>query len=338
MSDKELKGPADGESRDEKEPVILRNEVGKVVDPTVVVDESGRTVLLTEDETIIFEKQPYIDVAPKNRQRKVYRGMWGPVEIGILGAGMLAVLATLALYFFFVAPSTRELEAGRARVERLEEELGSARSKFGNIANDENRIARLISSVNDFESRYLPVPNVGRTGLYQRINGLIAAYGLVNSSGPDYAPLEIIDRSGPGASEDTSGKAKFRSFFPGVYVTMTVEGPYTNLRRFLREVETGSEFIVVSSVQLEPSDSQGTTEQSNTTTAQAGQPQFGTDPTSMYPAMGNTSIPRDQLSQAGVPNSARGKTHGAVVSLRIEMAAYFRRPGVTSFETASVTQ
>lgn len=338
MSDKELKGPANDPRREDKEPVVLRNESGEAVDPTVVVDEPGRTVLLTEDETIIFEKQQYIDIAPKNRQRKVYRGMWGPVEIGILGAGMLSILAALALYFFFVAPSTRELEAGRARVERLEAELGSARSKFGNIANDENRVARLISSVNDFESSYLPVPNVGRTGLYQRINGLIAAYGLVNSSGPDYAPLEIIDRSGPGASEDTSGKAKFRSFFPGVYVTMTVEGPYTNLRRFLREIETGNEFIVVSSVQLEPSDSQAERDPSGATTAQSGQPPLGPEPTTMYPASGNSMVPRDQFSQASVPNSARGKTHGAVVSLRIEMAAYFRRPGSSSFETASVTQ
>ncbi|MGD9589124.1 MAG: hypothetical protein AB7Q37_01330 [Pyrinomonadaceae bacterium] len=339
MSDKELKGPSNDPRREDKEPVVLRNENGEAVDPAVVVDEPGRTVLLTDDETIIFEKQPQIDIAPKKRQRKVYRGMWGPIEIGILGAGMLSILAALALYFFFVAPSTRELEAGRARVERLEAELGSARSKFGNIANDENRVARLISSVNDFESSYLPVPNVGRTGLYQRINGLIATHGLINSSGPDYAPLEIIDRSGNGGSDDTTGKAKYRSFFPGVYVTMTVEGTYTGLRRFLRDIETGgNEFIVVSSVQLEPSDSQSAPDQSGATTAQAGQPPLGPDPTTMYPAAGNTSIPRDQFSQAAMPNSAKGKTHGAVVSLRIEMASYFRRPGSSTFETASVTQ
>lgn len=338
MNDKELKIPPDGDGPENTEPVILRNELGEAVDPTVVIDEPGRTVLLTEDETIIIEKEARIGIAPKNRPRRVYRGMWGPAAIGMLGAGMLAVLGALALYFFFLAPSTRELEAGRARVERLESELNSARGKYGNIANDENRIARLISSVNEFESRYLPVPNVGRTGLYQRINGLIAGYGLVNSSGPDFAPLEIIDRNGSGGSEDRTGKGKFRSFFPGVYVTMTVEGPYANLRRFLRDIETGSEFIVVSSVQLEPSDSQAQPDQSDPTVAQTSQPGMGPDPITMYPATGNSSISRDQLSQAGVPNSARGKTHGAIVSLRIEMAAYFRRPNSVPFETASVTQ
>lgn len=339
MSEKEFIGPGNGASRKDEEPEILRNEAGEAVDPTVVVDEPDRTVLLTEDETIVIEKEPHIDIAPKNRPRKVYRGMWGPVEIGILSAGMLAVLGALVLYFFFVAPSSRELEAGRARVERLESELSSARSKFGSLANDENRVARLISSVNDFESRFLPIPNVGRTGLYQRINGLIAAHGLINSSGPDYAPLEIIDRSGSGGSDDTTGKAKFRSFFPGVYVTMTVEGTYTGLRRFLRDIETGgNEFIVVSSVQLEPSDSQANPDQSGATVAQTGQPPLGPDPTTTYPTMGNTSIPRDQFSQAAMPNSAKGKTHGAVVSLRIEMASYFRRPGTTTIETASLRQ
>lgn len=338
MSEKEFESAVRGNGPGDKEPEILRNDLGEGVDPTVVVDEPGRTVVLTDEETIIIEKEPRFDIVPKNRPRKVYGGMWGPAELGILGAGMLAVLGVLALYFFFVVPSSSELEAGRARAERLETELTSARSKYGNISNDENRIERLLSSVNDFESRYLPVPNIGRTGLYQRINGLIASYGLINSSGPDYAPLEIIDRNGSGAAEDRTGKGKFRSFFPGVYVTMTVEGPYTNLRRFLRDIETGNEFIVVSSVQLEPSDSQAQPDRPDEAVAGSAVPGMSGDPTSMYSGSGNVMMPRDQISQVAMPNSARGKTHGAVVSLRIEMAAYFRRPGSTPFQTASVTQ
>src|SRR5215204_3662433 len=105
---------------EETKPEILRNEIGKVIDPTVVVDEADRTVLLTDNETIVIEKEPHLDLPPVNRPRKVYQGMWGPVEIGVLGAGMLAVLGVILLYIFFVIPSNRELESKRARVGALE--------------------------------------------------------------------------------------------------------------------------------------------------------------------------------------------------------------------------
>jgi hypothetical protein len=42
--------------------------------------------------------------------------------------------------------------------------------------------------------------------------------------------------------------------------------------------------------------------------------------------------------QVNLPNSSRGKTRGAIVSLRIEMAAYFRRPSLEQVETAPTTQ
>lgn len=335
MSDQDLNKHTPGQPPAKDEPVILRNEYGQAVDPNVVIDEPGRTVLLTENETIIIEKEPRIDIPPANRPRKVYGGMWGPVEIGVVGAGALAVLGAVLLYVFFVVPSNRELENNRTRRDRLETELTTARDKFGNISNVEHKVAELIQSVDRFESVYLPVPASGRTALYQRINGLIAGYGLVNSSGPDYAPLDIIDPKKAGEDEDKSGKAKYRTFFPGVYVSMTVEGPYPNLRRFIRDLETSnSEFVVVSAVELEPSDGQEEKGRDQSNPTQAGMMQSGFDPATGQPTASNTAGP----IQPPAPNSRRGKTHGAIVSLRIEMAAYFRRPGLSQEDPASVPQ
>lgn len=332
MSDQLDKTPPSPNSEDG--PTILRNEQGEAVDPTVVVDEANRTVLLTQNETIVIEKQPEIDLPPKNRPRKVYGGMWGPVEIGVLGAGLLAVLAAILLYVFFVVPSNREIEAKRAQKEKLEAEMISAREKYGRLESDENHIAKLISSVNDFEAMSLPNPVNGRTALYQRLNGLIASYGLVNSSGPDYQPLEIVEK-GKEENEEKSGKSKFRTFFPGVFVSMTVEGPYVNLRRFLREIETGNEFVVINSVELEPSDAE---QDKPAGTTQAGMPGGG-DPTTMYPAgMPSNPMRGQPVGQAPLPDSSRGKTHGSVVSLKIELAAYFRRPSSMPVETGAVQQ
>ncbi len=51
---------------------IIVNDYGSAVDSAVVIEEENRTVLLTEEQTIIIDKPEKIDIVPKNRPRKVY--------------------------------------------------------------------------------------------------------------------------------------------------------------------------------------------------------------------------------------------------------------------------
>ena len=147
------------------EPEILVNDYGTTRDRAVVVDEPGRTVLLTEDETIVIEKQPTYAINPKDRPRKVYMGMWGQTEIATVGLAGLAVLAVILIYIFLVVPSQRELDNARADRDRQEKELNSSRTKYGSITSTETQVAKLISSVDDFETRYLPLESTGKTAL-----------------------------------------------------------------------------------------------------------------------------------------------------------------------------
>jgi len=126
---------------------------------------------------------------PPNRPRKVYAGMWGPPEIGAVSVGVLAVLMALVAYFFWVVPSSRDLAKNRSEADRLEAELISAKTKYGEITDTETQVAKIVDSIDEFETRFLPVTTTGQAALYQRINGLIAAYGLTNTPGPDYCPL-----------------------------------------------------------------------------------------------------------------------------------------------------
>jgi len=304
-----------------KDPNAQEPEIAVNPDGVVAVDEPTRTVLLTPNDTIIVEKQPVYDIAPANRPKKVYSGMWGPAEISVVAVASLAVIAALAAYFFFTLPAKRELERNRATRDRLEADLASAKTKYGDITNTEAHVAKLVSSVSDFESTFLPVASNGRTTLYQKLNGLIAGYGLVNTSGPDYAPLDLATIGEKPQSDEERGRSRFRSLFPGTYVTMTLEGPYANLRRFIREIETGNDFVIISAIELEPSDS---TQPNPSTTDQAS---------------------ADDLNMGGIPSVNRGgqnqirrqtgRTLGQVVSLRMEMAAYFRRQAVEA-QPASV--
>ncbi len=299
-----------GSDETKKEGEIIVNDYGETKDQAVVIEESDRTVLLTNDETIIIEKDPLYDAVPKNRPRKVYGGMWGSAEIATVGLAMLAILSVIILYIFFVLPAQKELADNKSKRNQLEQDLKSAKEKYGSITDTETHVAKLLQSVDDFEGRILRFDSIGKPALYERLNGLIAAFGLENTTGPDYAPLEINARQ----TQEDKGKAKFQSIFPGVYVTTTLEGSYQNLRRFIREIETSEQFIVISAVELEPAENPEKKDENQTTVVSAPQNEF--DRISKLPSTGATQ----QTVKA-----PRGKTSGEVVALRVEMAAYFRR-------------
>lgn len=306
------------------EPETVVNDYGATRDSAVVVEEANRTVLLTDEETIVIEKEPRISVVPKNRPRKIYAGMWGQAEIATVGLGLLAVLASILLYVFVVLPANKELEANKKKRNELETELLSARNKYGDITSTETQVAKLLTSVSDFETRFLRNPLLDRTSLYQRLNGLIAAYNLTNTTGPDYAPLEIAETSNGNRQESESerGRAKFQSLFPGVYVTTTVEGSYQNLRRFIREIETSDQFVIISAIEFQPAE----TEQEKPDLTKP--PQISN--VQINP-MNPNGIAQNPTTTVTAPDAARaerlrGKMRGEIVSLRLEMAAYFRRP------------
>lgn len=307
-----------------QEPEILVNEY----DSAVVVDDEIQTVLLTEQETIVIEKKPMFSIVPKNRPRKVYGGMWGVPEIATVGLAGLAILAVLLLYVFFVLPKQKELSDNRAKRDELEQKLTTAKKNYGSITTTEKRVAELITSVDDFETRFLRPSSIGQGAIYQQINGLIAAYGLVNTTGPDYTPLGINLQSNNGQqSEKESGRAKFQSLFPGDYVTMTVEGNYQNLRRFIREIETSNQFIVISAVELEPAETEEKKKELNQTVAQQQQQNPTTDVRNP-----NFPNPVTQVQSTPKPKVPQGKNRGELVSLRLEMATYYRRPNFVPME------
>lgn len=262
-----------------------------------------------------------VETSTPRRARNVYAGMWGPAEIAVVAAGALALFGAIAFYLLAVVPSGRELARNKSEADRLDAEVVSARSKYGDITTSQDQVGKLVASLDDFEARFLPLQTNGQSALYQRLNGLMAAYGLVNTTGPDYVPLEAADIAKPGQqqNDDEKGRSKYRSIYPGVYVTTTVEGTYQNLRRFIREIETGREFVLISAVELAPSDTE--TQKPESAPAQATLARPGVAPGG-FPT---TAAPVAQPQQS----APKGKMHGETVALHLEMAAYFRRPNFT---------
>ena len=310
---------ADIDPRDEPQPVVPLETVETTTEivetPPVIVETPP---LANEVATVVAHKRP----------RNVYSGMWGPLEIGVAAAAGLALLFSFAVYFFFVVPSSRELAHNKSEAERLEAEYRSADTKYGEIRDTETQVGKILGSVDDFETRFLPTVSTGQAALYQRLNGLIRGYGLVNTTGPDYSPLETADQGSNQQSDQEKGRSKYRSLYPGVYVTMTVEGSYQNLRRFIREIETGGDFIIISAIELAPSDNEASTPNEEPKVKP-----INPNPIKLGPN-GLTQAP----DAAGGIVRQKGKAHGEYLALHIEMAAYFRRPGSVPMTATETTE
>ena len=111
------------------------------------------------------------------------------------------------------------------------------------------------------------------------------------------------------ATADKQSTAKWQSIYPGIAVSVTVEGPYQNVRHFVRDLETSRQFLIINAVELE-----------SLTQTGASQDLFsGTAP---VPRSGKPMAPGRTAPTAVAP-LAGGRT---LVSLRLDLATYFQRP------------
>ena len=210
----------------------------------------------------------------------------GPAEIVGLAGSFLILLLVVVGYLYFLVPANSRLVALQAQRSLLQTQLRDLQSAVNRDESTEASVQRINQSLDDFESNQLLGADRGRMGLYDSLNVLIRKNGLRNTSGPTYAPLEPSD-SKMGTSGSRSANTKWQSIYPGIAINVTVEGQYQSLRRFIRDLETNKQFIIINSVELEHS-----TETNN--------------------------------SPAAEDESATG-ARGSLVSLRLEMTTYFQR-------------
>ena len=212
--------------------------------------------------------------------------MFGPAEIVAVAGSLLILLLVVVSYLYFLMPANSRLEALQSERSRLQTQLRSSQEFVQQGETTEAAVQKITQSLDDFESQQLLGAERGRMGLYDGLNVLIRKNGLRNTSGPTYTQLDAAgSKQAAGGTQSTS--TKWQSIYPGIAISVTVEGQYQNLRRFVRDLETNRQFIIINSVELERS-----TETNN---------------------------------QPPVEGEAAGAPRGTLVSLRLEMSTYFQR-------------
>jgi Tfp pilus assembly protein PilO len=243
------------------------------------------------------------------------RGAVGLPEFVALGVAALLLLTAVLAYLFLLVPQksrAASLDAERQDLQRL---LASQQTNIGESRNTEQRASEILSSLGRFEVDHLGLAGSGTKTVIEELNRLIIKDGLRISGGVQFTQLQEAapgedERKRRNTTEETAQRV-VQSVFPGIGVTLTVEGTYPNLRRFIRDIEADRQFVVINAVELE-----------GVTDSNAAQL---TAPPAAPPAAVAPQTPGAQ-PQPQVQTPSRG----ALVSLRLDMAAYFRRASAPS--------
>lgn len=234
-----------------------------------------------------------IRIRVESLRRAPKLGILGLPEIIALGISFLLLAIVIFTYFYLFAPaSTRHVRALEQR-EGLQKRLREAKVGFDVNANTGATVAQIDKSLQDFEETRLSPGEEGRMAIYQELNELIRRNNLRATGGIKYSPLDPLgQQTGASGSQPRTGSAKWQSVYPGLGVSLTVEGQYSNIRRFVRDIEATRQFVVINAVELEGA---------------------------------NDSAARVAVPTEGVAPGTTTAQPASIVSLRVDMAAYFRR-------------
>jgi Tfp pilus assembly protein PilO len=206
-----------------------------------------------------------------------------PEIIALTVATLLLVLAACA-YFLLLVPE-------RARLVALEQERAQLQSKLrasseGVERNESTQasVDKIVASLSEFETTVLASRDPQTTtAVISELNEKTRRHNLARAQ----FSFSHLDEAALGQTpaQQTAARAanasKRESVFPAIDISLTIEGPYGNLRRFIRDIEQSRRFIVINGIQLEG------------------------------------------VSETG------DKARAALVSLRLDMSAHFRRSGAT---------
>lgn len=239
------------------------------------------------------------------------RGALGVPEIAALGVAALLLLTAVLSYLFLLAPQRSRKAALEAERAELGLRLKTQQSNLGENKDTQQRVGEILTSLNVFEIDKLGQASSGSQTVVGEMNRLIVKNNLRISGGVSFTQLQ---ETAPGSEQNRSQRREdsaqrvVQSVFPGIGVTLTVEGTYANLRRFIRDIEGDRQFVVIDAVELE-----GVTD----TNASSSPAAAAAAPQGALTAEGLPAAP-----PAAAPSTP---SRGALVSLRLDMAAYFRR-------------
>ncbi len=203
--------------------------------------------------------------APPRARFAVVRNMRRPAALGLPELGALAIAAillitTLAAYFLYLVPQRTRLDSLGQERARLEKRLRDAQDVDVRNTDARTTVTKIIDSLDKFETGTLADRNASSTAIIEELNDKTRRNGLARAQfsfmRQDEMTTEQLQqqqqRLATGGVDVSAARARNRqSVFPGIDISLTVEGSYAAVRHFVRDLETSRSFIVVNGVELE---------------------------------------------------------------------------------------
>lgn len=231
-----------------------------------------------------LRRRPQIRANLQRLRASRRQGMFGVAEIIGLGVSALILIVVIISYVYFLVPARSRRDALQLERARLQTQVRNSEEIMREGNDTQTTVTKITESLEEFQNSRLSSAGRGRMSLYGELNELIRKNSLRNTSGPSYTPLasSTVKQNSTGTR---SASTKWQSVYPGIAVSLTVEGQYQNLRRFIRDLEVSKQFIIINAIELERA-----TETNSVLSAE----------------------------------SASGSARNSLVSLRLDMATYFQ--------------
>lgn len=215
--------------------------------------------------------------------------MFGFAEVAALAGSCFILLLVLLSYLYFLVPTRSRVASLNEDKTRLQSNLQTLQGVAVKDQSTKEQVERIGTSLTSFESSYLPQKGKGQLAFYDELNQLIVKNGLRNTSGPTYTSLDPIGSKQAGGRTTTT---KWQSFYPGIAVLVTVEGQYSDLRRFVRDLERSKQFMIINQIELQRAN-------------------------------------ENEAAAAAAEGEAPSGARGSIISLQLNLATYFQRDNAT---------
>lgn len=170
----------------------------------------------------------------------------GAPEIVGLSISLLLLITAIVSYFYALVPARERLQTAEAAISREQTLLRESGQGLQKGNEEQATVAEIVASLREFEASYLPLQTEGQIAVVEELNDSIRRHNLRNA-GLTFTPPDPTAN----ATSQRSGSRNLQSVFPGLGLTVGVEGTYTDVRRFVYGIEASRQFLIINSIELE---------------------------------------------------------------------------------------
>jgi len=184
----------------------------------------------------------------------VRRARLSVAEITFLGAAMIFASGVALFYSYKVLPLGYMVAARQRQIKDLKTQIEKLNTEERKRRDQASNAEKILESLSGFESRLTPDER-GMTQIINEIDALSSTHKVIAGDSnyrPEAADEPQFDENGN--PKPRPNRDKRPKIYPNLGVETTVLGDYSNLRRFLSDLERSNQFLIVNSLTFQGGD------------------------------------------------------------------------------------